>query len=154
LSDNLEHFSLSPKHESLPEKRGQTLDVIIGLCHGSKRASFDICKNNIHVANIHLHKSAFRLGESITGVIDLADALIPCFHSSIFLECTEHIEPGYAGRTAHELSREACTVVAEWHEFCLSTKRTGFSLAISTMASPDFQTTGGENYNVFSTLNP
>lgn len=140
---NLEHFSLSPKHKSLPEKRGVSLDRIIGICHIAKRASFDICKNNIHVANVHLYKTSYRLGETVTGVIDLSDSQIPCFHCSLYLESVEHVESGFAAKAAHELNREACTIVAEWHEFCLSSCRTGFSLAIPTMASPDFQTSGG-----------
>lgn len=47
-------------------------------------AMFDICKNNQRVAQLHLTKTAYRLGEPVTGVLDFEHATMSTYQVSLF----------------------------------------------------------------------
>ena len=40
---------------------------------------FDICKNNQRVAQLHMTKTAYRLGEAVQGVLDFEHAVLPTY---------------------------------------------------------------------------
>ena len=42
-------------------------------------AMFDICKNNHRVAQLHMTKTAYRLGEAVQGVLDFEHAILPTY---------------------------------------------------------------------------
>ncbi|KAG5458474.1 MAG: hypothetical protein BJ554DRAFT_1291 [Olpidium bornovanus] len=70
------------------------------------------------VAQVFLPKTVHRLGNSVTGVVDFANGVIP-----------EDVE--LATKRVH----------AQRHEFCLNTRRTSFDLFIPPAATPEFRTT-------------
>lgn len=43
---------------------------------------FDICKNNQRVAQLHLTKTSYRLGEAVLGVLDFEHAVLPTYEVS------------------------------------------------------------------------
>ncbi len=46
----------------------------------SNKVSYEICKNNEHVAQLLLPRISFRLGETVTAVFSFAQAALPCYH--------------------------------------------------------------------------
>jgi len=107
-------------------------------------ASYDICKNNEHVAQLTFLKTSFRVGESISGMIDFSKSTIPCYQVSFFLESNEVIEVPFAVKNKATTSKLARRVVDEHHEFCLNTKKTFLKLTFPVAATPDFVTSVGE----------
>ena len=108
-------------------------------------ATFDICKNNTHVAQFRLFRSVFRLGDVISATVDFARNDINCYQFSVFLESREVIETAAMTRPIPQetLQRFTRRIHAEHHEFCLHTRRTNIALCIPTNGSPDFSTNLG-----------
>ena len=44
---------------------------------------FDICKNNHRVAQLHMTKTAYRLGEAVQGVLDFEHAILPTYEVNL-----------------------------------------------------------------------
>ena len=71
------------------EDRQSSLMNIQTVCQMSQRGmfvlaahsqvSYDICKNNEHVAQLILLRGAYKLGESVVGVVNFEKNAIPCF---------------------------------------------------------------------------
>ncbi|KAF7728895.1 hypothetical protein EC973_005290 [Apophysomyces ossiformis] len=116
--------------------------IVSRLANTSRKAMYDICKNNQRVAQLHLIKTAYRLGEPVMGVLDFEGAALSTFEVSIFLESNEAVEPSIALRQPHQIARISRKCHAEHHSFCLGHRQLAFSLPIPTIASPEFQTTG------------
>ncbi|KAI8145789.1 Rgp1-domain-containing protein [Fennellomyces sp. T-0311] len=116
--------------------------IVSRITNSSRKAMFDICKNNQRVAQLHMTKTAYRLGEAVLGVLDFEHALLPTYEVSILLESSEVVESDIALRPAQQISRISRKCYAEHHSFCLSHRRLAFSLPIPSIASPEFQTTG------------
>ncbi|KAL7319676.1 Golgi membrane exchange factor (Ric1p-Rgp1p) subunit [Mucor circinelloides] len=114
--------------------------TISRITNTSKRATFDICKNNRRVAQLHLIKTLFRLGEPIQGIIDFEGAVIPTFQISIYLESHEVVDESIASRQPQYIARVSRKRHAGHHTFSRYDKRISFSLAVPTGESPEFQT--------------
>lgn len=107
--------------------------------------SFDINKDGSTVAQLTLIKSAFRLGESVDGVVVVnsgADGAGRVLRYSARLETHELVETTIATRPAAQVQQATRRLHAEHHEATLDTGRAGFSLAVPSGASPDFSTSG------------
>ncbi|KAI7877208.1 Rgp1-domain-containing protein [Lichtheimia hyalospora FSU 10163] len=116
--------------------------IVSRITNASRKAMFDICKNNQRVAQLHLTKTSYRLGEAVLGVLDFEHAVLPTYEVSILLESNEIVESDIALRQPNQIARISRKCYAEHHSFCLSHRRLAFSLPIPTIASPEFQTTG------------
>ncbi|KAI7853420.1 Rgp1-domain-containing protein [Circinella umbellata] len=116
--------------------------IVSRITNSSRKAMFDICKNNQRVAQLHMTKTAYRLGEAVQGVLDFEHAVLPTYEVSILLESSEVVESDIALRPTQQISRISRKCYAEHHSFCLSHRRLAFSLPIPSIASPEFQTTG------------
>ncbi|KAI8878852.1 Rgp1-domain-containing protein [Backusella circina FSU 941] len=116
--------------------------IVSRITHSSRKAMYDICKNNQRVAKLHLVKTAHRLGEPIMGVIDFSEAILTTFRVSIFLESIESVEESIAQRPKHHIARVSRKSHSDFHSFCLNNKCISFSLPIPAAVSPEFQTTG------------
>ncbi|KAI9497852.1 Rgp1-domain-containing protein [Zychaea mexicana] len=116
--------------------------IVSRITNSSRKAMFDICKSNQRVAQLHMTKTAYRLGEAVLGVLDFEHAILPTYEVSILLESNEIIESDIALRPAQQITRISRKCYAEHHSFCLSHRRLAFSLPIPSIASPEFQTTG------------
>ncbi|GAA5798974.1 hypothetical protein HPULCUR_004383 [Helicostylum pulchrum] len=121
---------------------GSCSQVVSRITHRSRKAMYDICKNNQRVAKLHLIKTAHRLGEPVIGVLDFSEAILSTYKISIFLESSESVEQSIALRPLQHISRVSKKTHSDFHSFCLDNKRLSFSLPIPATASPEFQTTG------------
>ncbi|KAJ3217670.1 hypothetical protein HDU67_007493 [Dinochytrium kinnereticum] len=111
------------------------------ICQRSGKLSFDICKNNEHVAQLKLTRGLYRLGETITGILDFSKSSIPCFQVSAFLENSETVDAPFAIKPKAQLVRSTRRVFAEQHRYTVNVCRTGISLPIPLGCTPDFKTT-------------
>jgi hypothetical protein len=118
-----------------------SLQNIQNMMQISHKVSYDICKNNEHVAKLILLRGSFKLGEPVIGVVDFEASVIPCFQMSVYLETTESVEQPFALKTKSQLSKLTRRVHSEYHKYTLNTKRTSILLSIPMACSPDFQTT-------------
>ncbi|KAJ3163459.1 hypothetical protein HDU86_000038 [Geranomyces michiganensis] len=112
----------------------------IGRCQMSRKASYDICKNADHVAQLVLHKTTYKLGDTVMGILDFTNSAIPCFRISAYLESQETISEALAVRSAQETSSLVRKTYAEQHRCTLGTRRTGIELFVPPGASPEFAT--------------
>ncbi|KNC98948.1 uncharacterized protein SPPG_05908 [Spizellomyces punctatus DAOM BR117] len=112
----------------------------INLCQHTKKVSYDICKNNEHVAQLILPRNVYRLGETVMGMLDFSNSSIPCYQLSAFLENNEHIEEPFAVRSNEQSSRLTRRVYAEHHRYSLNTQRAHIELFLPVSCSPEFQT--------------
>ncbi|KAI9097387.1 Rgp1-domain-containing protein, partial [Phlyctochytrium arcticum] len=132
------------KFASDSEEFTDCLSRTMNFSQMSRKVSFDICKNNEHVAKFTLAKSVFRLGEKVLGILDFSAGALPCYRVSAFLESNEHIEDTYAVRSNDLSSRLTRRVHYEQHIYTLSTKRQSIDLYVPVNHSPDFHTSAGE----------
>ncbi|KAJ3106606.1 hypothetical protein HDU97_005971 [Phlyctochytrium planicorne] len=112
------------------------------ICQRSGKLSFDICKNNEHVAQLKLTRGVYRLGEIITGILDFSKSTIPCYQVSAFLENSESVDAPYAIKPKPQMLRATRRVFAEQHRYTVNVSRTGISLPIPLGCTPDFKTSG------------
>ncbi|KAI8813823.1 Rgp1-domain-containing protein [Cladochytrium replicatum] len=123
------------------EDRQSSMLNIINMCQTAAKVSFDICKNNEHVAHLSLLRNAYRLGETVTSIITFSNSSIPCFLLSVYLETAEQIDVAFAARPKQQLNKLTRKVVAEYHKYTLNTKRVSVALSIPITCTPEFQTT-------------
>ncbi|KAI8344340.1 Rgp1-domain-containing protein [Chlamydoabsidia padenii] len=116
--------------------------VVTRITHLSRKAMYDLCKNNQRVAKLQLTKVAHRLGEPILGILNFGEATLSTYKVSIFLESQEIVESSISLRQPQYIARVSRKSHSEFHTFCLNNHTLAFSLPIPTTASPEFQTTG------------
>ncbi|KAI9282755.1 Rgp1-domain-containing protein [Sporodiniella umbellata] len=115
--------------------------IVSRITHSSRKAMYDIYKNNQRVAKLHLIKTAHRLGEPIMGILDFNEATLPTYKMSIFLESCEVVQDTIALREQQHIARASRKTHSDYHSFSLGNQRLSFSLPIPATSSPDFQTT-------------
>ncbi|KAI0085709.1 Rgp1-domain-containing protein [Irpex rosettiformis] len=111
------------------------------LTRNPKKLSFDVNKDGIKVAVLTFTKSAYRLGETVLGVVELnaRASQARVLKLSALLEAHESL-PSSLAQPPPSPSRQLRRVHAEHHSsFMTSTLRTSFSLDIPPDASPAFQ---------------
>lgn len=108
------------------------------LTRNPKKASYDVNKDGVKVAVLTFTKSAYRLGETIVGVVELNErtSRSRVLQLSAMLETHESLPSSICPAFNPRNSRR---VHAEHHSsFVLSTLRTTFSLDIPSDGSPAF----------------
>jgi RAB6A-GEF complex partner protein 2 len=103
---------------------------------------FDIARSGHRVATLLLPRPAYRLGETLTLIIDLSNASIPVYALQIALETAERVDPAIAMRSSQSLYRYTRKVHAYAAESALFARRLSFSLSIPPSATPEFVTSG------------
>ena len=118
--------------------------AVEALARSSSKVSYDISKDGKVAAILTLVRSRYRLGETITGVININNqhSLARIARMSATLETFEEIQPTIATLPAGRLQRATRMVHAEHHESVLDKGRASFSLCIPSGASPEFVTSG------------
>jgi len=109
------------------------------LTRNPKKLSYDVNKDGVKVAVLTFTKSAYRLGETVLGVVELNErgSRARVLKLSALLEAHESL-PGCISPSNN--SRHMRRVHAEQHSsFMTSTLRTTFSLDIPPDGSPAFQ---------------
>lgn len=136
----LSPFAESPEREREPEGslRGCREAVEI-LTRNQKKVSYDVNKDGVQVAVLTFTKSAYRLGETVLGVVELNSPSTRgrVLKLSAMLEAHESL-PASIAMSGN--SRQLRRVHAEHHSsFIPSMLRTTFALDIPPDASPAFQ---------------
>ncbi|KAF1997682.1 Rgp1-domain-containing protein, partial [Amniculicola lignicola CBS 123094] len=103
---------------------------------------FEIARSGRRVAVIMLPRPAFRLGETITTVVDFTNADIPCYSLHVCLETSEKVDPAIALRSNASIYRVTRKIHASFSENALFAQRLTFSPTIPPNATPEFITSG------------
>ncbi|SOV07523.1 uncharacterized protein UDID_05296 [Ustilago sp. UG-2017a] len=118
--------------------------AVEALARTATKVSYDISKDGKVAAVLTLVRSRYRLGETITGVINInnSQSLARIARMSAVLETLEEIQPSIATLPAGRSQRATRIVHAEHHESVLDKGRAAFDLSIPSSASPEFVTSG------------
>ncbi|KAG0128910.1 Rgp1-domain-containing protein [Tuber indicum] len=103
---------------------------------------FEIARNGRKVATLTLARPAYKLGETITAVVDFSNARIPCYHITAALETSETVTPSVALRSASSIYRATRKLHFQRSQSTLFSKRVVFTPTIPTSATPEFSTSG------------
>ncbi|KAJ7470483.1 Rgp1-domain-containing protein, partial [Mycena latifolia] len=112
------------------------------LTRNLKKVSYDITKDGVTVAVLTFPKSAFRLGETVNGVVEVnwREGRGRVLQLTALLEAHESLPPALATPPSTSATeRYLRRVHAEHHaRFVLGTRRLGFALDIPSDGSPAF----------------
>ncbi|KAI1201948.1 Rgp1-domain-containing protein [Nemania serpens] len=149
---------LSPTATAAPSRRSsfvggesitakQAIDLAIMRSNMSSESGqssnrFAIARNGQRVGVIMLARPAYRLGESVSMVIDFSDAEIPCYAVHAALETSEHVDPSLALRSEASIHRVTRKVYASSSEVTMFARRIVFNPTIPITATPEFITSG------------
>ncbi|CAK7223736.1 Golgi membrane exchange factor (Ric1p-Rgp1p) subunit [Sporothrix curviconia] len=104
---------------------------------------FEIARNGRKVGTVMLARPAYRLGETVTMVVDFSNADIRCYAVHAALETAEKIvNPKLALRSEASIQRVTRKVYASLSEATLYARRFVFTATIPSGATPEFETTG------------
>ncbi|KAF2850948.1 Rgp1-domain-containing protein [Plenodomus tracheiphilus IPT5] len=103
---------------------------------------FEIARSGKRVAVIMLARPSYRLGETISAVIDFTNARIPCYSVHVSLETSEKVDPAIALRSNASIHRVTKKVHAAFSENALFARKLAFSPCIPPNATPEFVTSG------------
>jgi len=103
---------------------------------------FEIARGGQRVAVVMLARPAYRLGETITAIIEFADAEIACYAVHVSLESCEKVAQSLALRSDASINRVTRRVHASHSESALFARRIVFSPSIPVTSTPSFITTG------------
>lgn len=103
---------------------------------------FEISRNGRRVAVVVLTRPAYRLGETITGVVDFVGAEVSCYAVHYALETSEKIDSSLAIRSEASVGRVTRRVIASGSEGSMFARRVVFNTAIPLSATPEFFTSG------------
>ena len=101
---------------------------------------FEIMRNGIFVAVVLLARHVFRLGESISVVIDFQQSAVHCHSLMAILESFEIIDPTIALRSQASIYRATRRIHASRFELMLFEKRATFNPIVPPYATPNFRT--------------
>lgn len=103
---------------------------------------FEIARSGRRVAVIMLARPSYRLGETMTAVVDFTDSHIPCYSIHLSLETSEKVDPAIALRSNASIYRVTKKVHASFSENALFAQKLAFSPTIPPNATPEFITSG------------
>ena len=123
------------------------IDIVIASNNSipSSRRSpvrFQIQRGGHQIATIKLARPTYRLGETVSAVIDFCKSEVSCHSLQVTLETSETVDPVHALRSSSSIGRVTRRVHASWFERTLCTERTIFSSMIPISATPEFITSG------------
>ena len=103
---------------------------------------FEIARSGRRVAVIMLARPAYRLGETMSAVIDFTNSHIPTYSIRVTLETSEKVDPAIALRSNASIYRVTKKVHASFCENALFAQKLAFSPTIPPNATPEFITSG------------
>jgi hypothetical protein len=103
---------------------------------------FEIARSGRRVAVIMLTRPAYRLGETVSAVIDFTNSDIPCYSIHISLETAEKVDPAIALRSNASIYRVTRKMHASFSENALFAQRLSFFPTIPPNSTPEFITSG------------
>jgi hypothetical protein len=103
---------------------------------------FEIARSGRRVAVIMLARPSYRLGETISCVVDFTDSHIPCYSIHVSLETSEKVDPAIALRSNASIYRVTKKTHASFSENALFARKLAFAPTIPPNATPEFITSG------------
>ncbi|KAJ4297485.1 Golgi membrane exchange factor (Ric1p-Rgp1p) subunit [Kalmusia sp. IMI 367209] len=137
--------SSSIAHEPHTMKEAIDLAILRSNLTGATNQSanrFEIARSGRRVAVIMLARPAYRLGETMSAVIDFTNSDIPTYSLHVSLESSEKVDPAIALRSNASIYRVTRKVHASFSENALYSQRLSFSPTIPPSATPEFITSG------------
>jgi hypothetical protein len=136
----------SPTSEE-PQTMKESIDTAIlrsNLTGAANQSAnrFEIARSGRRVAVIMLARPAYRLGETMSAVIDFTDSHIPCYSIHVSLETSEKVDPAIALRSNASIYRVTKKAHASFSENALFAQRLTFAPTIPPNATPEFITSG------------
>ena len=101
---------------------------------------FEITRDGVFVAVVLLGRPAFRLGESISVIIDFQQSAVHCHSLVAILESFEIVDPTIALRSQASIYRATRRIHASRFELTLFAKRVTFNPIAPSYATPNFRT--------------
>jgi len=137
----------SRRQSSIPEAATakEAIDMAIlrsNIVTDSRQSAnrFEIARSGKRVAVVMLARPAYRLGETISAVIDFSDAEIPCYAIHASLETSEKVDDSISLRSEASILRVTRKVHASHSESTLFARRVVFAPTIPSSATPEFIT--------------
>lgn len=144
LADSSSHPSYGP-----PPTAKEAIDLAIlranlapATPHAQSPNRFEIARNGRRVGVVMLARPAYRLGETVSVVVDFAGAEVQCYALHAALETSEKVDASLALRSEASVARVTRKVWASGSEACLFARRAVFAPAIPATATPQFVTSG------------
>ena len=103
---------------------------------------FEIARNGRRVGVVMLTRPAYRLGETVTCVVDFQGAEVQCYAVHAALETAEKVDASLALRSEASVNRVTRKVWGSASEAALYSRRWVFAAAIPVAATPEFVTSG------------
>lgn len=133
--------------EDQPQTMKDSIDMAIlrsNLTGAANQSAnrFEIARSGRRVAVIMLARPAYRLGETMSAVVDFTDSHIPCYSVHISLETSEKVDPAIALRSNASIYRVTKKAHASFSENALFAQKLAFSPTIPPNATPEFITSG------------
>jgi hypothetical protein len=130
-----------------PQSMKESIDMAIlrsNLTGAANQSAnrFEIARSGRRVAVIMLARPAYRLGETLSCVIDFTDSHIPCYSIHVSLETSEKVDPAIALRSNASIYRATKKPYASFSENALFAQRLAFWPTIPPNATPEFITSG------------
>lgn len=137
------------RHSSIPEPTSAKEAIDMAIMRSNRATDmqqsanrFEIARGGQRVAVIMLARPAYRLGETITAVIEFANAEIACYAVHMSLESSEKVDQSLALRSDASINRVTRKVHASQAESTLFARRIVFSPSIPVGSTPSFLTSG------------
>ena len=142
-----ETISGRPSAAEEPQTMKEAIDLAIlrsNVAGASNQIAnrFEIARSGRRVAVIMLARPAYRLGETISTVIDFSNSDIPCYSVHMSLETAEKVDPAIALRSNASIYRVTRKVHASFSENALFARRLTFAPTIPPNSTPEFITSG------------
>jgi hypothetical protein len=130
-----------------PQSMKESIDMAIlrsNLTGAANQSAnrFEIARSGRRVAVIMLARPAYRLGETMSAVIDFTDSHIPCYSVHVSLDTCEKVDPAIALRSNASIYRVTKKSHASFSANALFAQRLTFSPTIPPNATPEFITSG------------
>ncbi|KAI1431811.1 Rgp1-domain-containing protein [Xylaria sp. CBS 124048] len=109
---------------------------------GQSSNRFEIARNGQRVGVVMLARPAYRLGETVSMVIDFSWAEVSCYAVHAALETSERVDPSLALRSEASIHRVTRKVYTSSSEATLFTRRVVFNPTIPISGTPEFVTSG------------
>jgi len=115
-----------------------------GMLYGSDQSqtNFTIARASQLVAQIVLSRPAFKLGDTVSCIVDFTSAPTLCYGLEITLESSEKVDPSFAIRSTQSVERATRRSWARMIDSTFWSKKCAFNAQIPSTATPTFSTTG------------
>ena len=101
---------------------------------------FQIQRGGSRVGVVTLPRSTYRLGETVSAVVDFEESDLSCYGIHASLESIEIVDPSIALRSSASIQRATKKVYSHCSETTVCSRRTVFSFTIPVSATPAFIT--------------